>query len=102
MKKIQAIFSDEAWAMVEAIHGKASAGFELGSISFSDVLNEMVLTSNVDLKTLQSKHIDIRRSLRAYASQEEIDVDALIRSLNELKGKSTKRKGRSGPEVKHE
>lgn len=102
MKKIQAIFSDEAWAMVEVTHNKVTSGFDLGSISYSDVLNEMVLTSNVDLKMLQSKHIDIRRSLRAYASQEEIDVDALIRSLNELKGKTAKRKARSTPEVNHE
>ena len=36
------------------------------------------------------------------ASQEEIDVDALIRSLNELKGKSTKRKSRGSPEVTRE
>lgn len=102
MKKLQVVFSVDAWAVVENIYTKATEGFETGSISYSDVMNEMVLTSNVDIKTLQSKHIDIRRSLRAFASQKEIDLDSLIRSLSELKGKSNKRKSQNQVEVKND
>ncbi|MBL7716358.1 MAG: hypothetical protein JNL01_12905 [Bdellovibrionales bacterium] len=102
MKKLQVIFSDESWAQVESIYNKASEDFDSGSISYSDVINEIVLTSNVDIKTLQSKHIDVRRSLRSFASQENINLDDLIRTLTDLKGKPTKKRSRETAEVKHE
>lgn len=102
MKKLQIVFSDEAWAVVENVHKNATEDFEMGSISYSDVMNEIVLTSNVDIRTLQSKHTDIRRSLRALASQKDVNIDDVIRSLNEIRGKSKKPKGQLSLEVKHD
>ena len=102
MKKLQIIFSDEAWSVVESIHAKATEDFDMGSISYSDVMNVIVLTSNVDVKTLQSKHTDIRRSLRALASQKDVNIDDVIRSLTEIRGKSKKLKAQSAMEVKHD
>lgn len=102
MKKLQIVFSNEAWAVVESVHAKATEDFEMGSISYSDVMNEIVLTSNVDIRTLQSKHTDVRRSLRAFASKKDVNIDDIIRSLNEIRGKSKKAKGQLSLEVKHD
>ena len=102
MKKLQVVFSDESWAQVESIYNQATEDFDSGSISYSDVINEIVLTSNVDIKALQNKHIDIRRSLRSFAAQENINLDDLIRTLTDLKGKPAKKRVREQTEVKHE
>jgi hypothetical protein len=92
MKRIQVVFTDEAWTIIETVSKQASTDFDAGSISWSDVVNELVLTARVDIKTLQMKHIDLRRSLKSFASKKDIDIDLIIKTLTELKGKPAKRK----------
>ena len=89
-KKIQLTISDEVWNNVEKILKEASDGFHVGSISYSDVINEMLLNAKVDVKQLQNKKTDIRRSLKAMASLDDIDLDSAIRTLTELKAKTAK------------
>jgi hypothetical protein len=91
-KRLQVVFSEEAWAAVEALTNQANENFDAGSINYSDVINEMILSAKVDIKALQLKHTDLRRSLRSMASKEELDLDAVIKSLLELKSKTGKRK----------
>lgn len=91
IKRLQIGLSDEAWQEVESITKEASENFEVGSISYSDVINEMVLTSKVDVKALQLKHTDVRRFVRSMASQDEVDIDSMIKNLMELKTKTSKR-----------
>jgi len=99
-KRLQVIFSDDAWQIIENISHEANDGFEVGSINYSDVINELILCSKIDLKTLQLKHTDVRRSLKVMAAKSEIDLDSAIRALTELKAKITKRKvTQSTPEV---
>ncbi|MEQ1664453.1 MAG: hypothetical protein ABL927_03665 [Bdellovibrionales bacterium] len=52
--------------------------FESGHITYSDAINEMISTSKVDIKTLQDKHTDVRRSLKSFAKQDDPDLDSLI------------------------
>jgi hypothetical protein len=92
MKRMQIVFTDEAWTVVETTLAQATENFDTGSISTSDVVNELVLHSRIDIKALQTRHTDLRRSLKAYASKEDIDIDQLIKTLTELKGKSGKKK----------
>lgn len=92
MKRMQIVFTDDAWSIVENAHKQATENFDSGSISTSDVVNELVLHSRIDIKALQTKHTDLRRSLKAYAAKEDIDIDQLIKSLTELKNKNGKRK----------
>lgn len=90
-KRLQLILTDEAWAAVEALTSIANENFKNGKVTFSDAINEMIVSAKVDIPTLQSKHVNLRKSLRAMASQSEIDVDALIKTLNEFKGKALKK-----------
>lgn len=89
-KRLQISLTDEAWKMVEQMTADAAVNFEVGSINYSDVINEMILTSKVDVKTLQTKHTNLRRSLRIMATQKDLDIEAVIKTLNDLKGKCKK------------
>jgi hypothetical protein len=91
-KRIQVILNDEAWSAVEALTKEASENFETGSINYSDVINEMVLNSKVDVKALQLKHTDLRRSLKVLALKSDLDLDSAIKSLMELKARSSGKK----------
>jgi|GEM_PF-1202337 len=90
-KRLQVLFSEEAWSSIESLTEEANRGFEDGSITYSDVVNEMILNSKFDIKTLQAKHTDIKRSLRRMASQGDVDLDSAIKALMELKNKVGKR-----------
>ena len=94
-KRLQVIFSDEAWANVESVTNEANQGFETGSINYSDVVNEMVLAAKVDIRALQLKHTDLRRSLRVMAAKDSLDLDSIIKTLTELKAKTGKRSAKS-------
>lgn len=94
-KRLQIIMNDESWAAVESVTSQANENFKAGSISYSDVVNEMIICSEVDIKTLQLKHTDLRRSLRVLASMDDVDIDSVIRTLNEMKGKTGKRGSKS-------
>jgi len=91
-KRLQVVFSEEAWSEVEAITNEASKDFDMGSINYSDVVNEMVLTAKVDIKVLQMKHTDIRRSLRVMAAKDDLDLESVIKTLSELRAKTGKKK----------
>lgn len=90
-KRLQVIFSDETWSMITALTNEVNRDFNVGTITYSDVVNEMILSSKVDLKTLQAKHTDIKRSLRHIASQGDVDLDGAIKALMDLKAKLNKR-----------
>lgn len=90
-KKLQVALTDESWEMLESISHDANDGFKNGCITFSDIINEVLSNAKIDLKGLQAKHTNIRKSLRLLASQKEIDIDLAIRNLMELKAKSPKK-----------
>lgn len=102
MKRLQVVFTDEAWIHVDAIYKQALTDVDSISINYSDVVNEMVQNSKIDVKSFQAKHIDLRKSLKAFVSQKEIDVDQLLKTLNDFKGKTVKRKSNAqSQEVKN-
>jgi hypothetical protein len=100
-KKLQVILSDESWAALETLTNEANEGFVNGSITYSDIVNEIVLTAKLDIRSLQAKHTNIRKSLRLMAAQKEIDIDSAIRALMDLKSKGAKKssKGQIAMEV---
>lgn len=91
-KRLQVVFTDEAWAEVERVTSESNTNFDVGSIGYSDVVCEMVLASRVDIKALQLKHTDIRRSLRMMAGKADLDLDQVINALHDLRTKTKKRK----------
>lgn len=90
-KRLQVILNEEAWKVVDVVTKEVNQDFNVGNVTYSDVLNEMVINSRVDVKALQIKHTDLRRSLRVMATREELDLDGVIKSLMELKARGGKR-----------
>ena len=91
MKRLQVILSDDAWAEIERVYAEATTDFKTGSINYSDVINEMILNSKVDLRELRLKHTDIRKSLLNLAKSENIDVESVLKTLNEIRSRSSKK-----------
>jgi hypothetical protein len=91
-KRLQVILTDETWGIVDALNTQANENFETGSINYSDVINEMILCSKVEIKLLQQKHTNIRRSLKLLASKADIDLDSAIKCLMELKARQSGKK----------
>jgi hypothetical protein len=94
-RRLQIILSDEAQSALDTLMKEANEGFQAGNISFSDAVNEMMISSKVDVRALQLKHTDLRRSLRSMASKPDVDIDGVIKNLMELKSKSPKRSGKN-------
>lgn len=94
-KKIQIVLSDEAWTSLENLTKEANDGFLNGTINYSDVANELISTGKIDIRGLQAKHTNIRKSLRLMASQKEIDIESAIKALMDLKSKGVKKTNRS-------
>lgn len=101
IKRLQISMSEEAWAIIEKTTNEASENFDAGTITYSDVICEMILNAKIDIKSLQLKRTDLRRSLKSMANNPDIDIDTIIKNLNDLKAR-TKRHSKStaqGPEV---
>ncbi len=90
-RKLQVILTDDSWTTLDGIVKEANLDFQSGSINMSDVVNEILLTAKIDIRALQIKHTNVRRSLRNLASKKDIDIDLAIKSLMELKAASQKR-----------
>lgn len=90
-KKIQIVLSDEAWSALDNLTKEANDGFVNGTINYSDVANELIATGKIDIRGLQAKHTNIRKSLRLMASQKEIDIESAIKALMDLKSKGVKK-----------
>jgi len=87
----QVVLTGEAWAAVQELTAQANEGFKLGHINYSDTINAMVLGAKVNVEALRGKHTNVKRTLKSWASKKEVDLNALIKDLNELRSKSAKR-----------
>lgn len=94
-RKLQVVLSDDTWTALEGLTKEANDGFINGTITYSDIVNEILLTAKLDIRGLQAKHTNIRKSLRLMASQKEIDIDSAIRALMDLKSKGAKKSMRN-------
>jgi hypothetical protein len=90
-RRLSIVLTDESWEAVARLRNEARQGFRLGSINYSDVINEMIQTSKVDLKALQAKHMNLQKSLKTLATQADIDVDSVIKFLTEMKGRDVRK-----------
>lgn len=94
-RKLQVALNDDSWSALDALTKEANEGFKNGFITFSDVVNEVIVNAKIDMRALQAKHTNIRKSLRLLAAQKEIDIDSAIRNLMDLKAKGAKRSART-------
>jgi outer membrane protein TolC len=92
MRKLQLSLNEEAWKMLEEATDEANKDFSAGSITLSDVANEMILLAKIDVRVLQAKHANIRKALRVMAGQKDIDIESAIKSLMEMKARASQRR----------
>ncbi len=91
LRKLQIMIAEDNWRTVESIFKEANLDFKCGNINYSDIINEMISIAKVDIRSLQAKNINVRKSLRSLASQKEIDLDGVIKFLTDFKNKSGRR-----------
>ncbi len=96
-KRLQVYLSDEAWTAFLGLSKDANQNFKVGFIGYSDLMDEIILTAKIDAKALQLKYTDVGKMLKAVASKDAIDVDALIKNLTDIKSKSGKRTPKAVP-----
>jgi hypothetical protein len=92
-KRITVLLDKEAAEQFESLLEEANDGFEAGRITASDLVNEIIATAKLDLRSLQLKHSDLRRSLKVLSAREDIDVEKAIKILSEMRGRVVKRRG---------
>ncbi len=90
-KRVQIFLTNEAQRLVDEQLKEANENFKSGNITISDLISEMVVNSKIDIKSLQLKRTDLRRSLRVMANQPDLDLDTIIKNLTELKSKTPKK-----------
>ena len=92
MRKLQLNLNEEAWKVLESTVEEANHDFAAGSITLSDVANELIVNAKIDVRTLQAKHANIRKALRVMATQKDIDIESAIKNLMEMKARSTQKR----------
>lgn len=96
MRKLQLNLNEDSWKLLEGVVKEANEDYVSGTITLSDVANEMILNAKVDIRALQAKHANVRKILRLLATQKDIDIESAIRQLAEQKSKGAKaRSGKS-------
>lgn len=90
-KRIQVVLSQKALDELERVLTAASADFNIGTITLSDVVTEMVLTSNIDIKEFRIKHTNVRKYLKTLSQDENTDLDSALKTLLELKSQLSKK-----------
>lgn len=85
MKRLQLKLGIEALAKLDALVTQVNEGFTVGSISQSDIVEELVLAGRIDTKAIQRKHVDIKRYLKHIASTDALDLDQAIKMLEEYR-----------------
>lgn len=99
-KKLQVILANESWDALKKITDEANHDFHCGTINVSDVVNEMIVNTKIDIRLLQAKHINVRRTLRQMATQKDIDIDSVIQQLQEMKTSGPKRSSKQQTSLK--
>ena len=92
MKRLQLKLGEEALTKLDALVTQVNEGFTLGSISQSDIVEELIVAARVDAKALQRKHVDIKRYLKQMASDDTLDLDQAIKLLEEYRGQPNGRR----------
>ncbi len=91
-KSLNISLSEEALSLVKEKMAEVNRDFDGGRVKICDVVNEMILTSKVDVKVLQGKHMNLKRLLRSLSTRNDLDVDAIIRMVSDAKGKGARKK----------
>jgi hypothetical protein len=51
-RKLQVVLNDETWTAIEGLTKEANDGFINGTITYSDIVNEILLTAKLDIRGL--------------------------------------------------
>lgn len=90
-KRIQVILPQQALDVLDSLHKEATAGFNVGTISLSDVVTEIILTSEIDVEDLRIKRTNVQRYLKNMAKDKNVDLDLALKTLQDLKNQIAKK-----------
>lgn len=94
-KRLQIYLSPEAEIKLETIYNEVTQGFTAGNIKQSDLVSEMILSSQIDVKDLRLKYTDFKKSLIELAHTDNLDIEIAIKALQDLKNKISKIKAKN-------
>ncbi len=86
-KKLQVNLSDKAFQSLQDIVERANDGFEYGKIKYSDVINEIIVNTKVNIEDLRSRNTNIKIALRIMLKQKNMDIKAVSEKIETLKNK---------------
>jgi hypothetical protein len=90
-KRLQLFLNADAENKLTKVYEEITSNFTSGNIKISDVVSEMILSSEIDIKEIRLKYTDLKKSLIELAHADNLDVDAAIKALLELKNKNSKK-----------
>jgi hypothetical protein len=97
-RKLTVFLNEEAWSIFESLMKEANENNDSGTITFSNLINEMIPNAKVDIRSLQLKYADYRKTLKVLSSRKDIDLDQVVKILNEIRNKTPKRKASTSTE----
>lgn len=84
-KRLQIILNENTFSLIESTHKQICDGHPQVKLNFSDLINEMISCSKININDIRSKHTDIRRTLIELAKQKDLKVEEVIQQLAQLK-----------------
>jgi outer membrane protein TolC len=84
--KTQISFSEEAQARLHELLNEAERGFNHGSITLSDIVEEAVLTADIDIARVRQKKTNLRKVILGALKSGTRNVDELIEILGQYRG----------------
>lgn len=96
-KRLQIFLSEEAETKLNKIYANCTEGFNCGTIKISDLVSEMILSSDVDIKELRLKYTDLKKSLLELAHSDDLDIELALKTISELKQKASRKTSKSAP-----
>ncbi len=90
-KRLQLFLNADAENKLTKVYEEITSNFNSGNIKISDVVSEMILSSEIDIKEIRLKYTDLKKSLIELAHADNLDVDAAIKALLELRNKNSKK-----------
>ena len=83
-KRLQIFVSDASMEILIAATKKANEGFEIGTVTVGDVVDQAISQLDLDATELQAKKTDLKKALKVYLKEENLSADNLIQKLSAL------------------
>lgn len=83
-KRLQIFVSDASWDILMEAHMRANEGFEIGTVTVGDVVDQAISQLDLDATELQARKTDLKKALKVYLKEENLSAENLIQKLSAL------------------